>query len=486
MSLGKRVGVVVLGILLTTTLSGGVVVATGHQTVLVPEFVSTSLADAGAYEIVTDAMVAQMGNLSERDPSTAEGESAAMGPTDGAGSLPGMDGLGPSIIAEAVTESYVRTQTEANIDRLYAYLHGNTDELNLSVETTSLKENAVAAVESRIANISTKTLLGSVAGDLDTGDLPAETAEIVDPGVIATMADNRSSYRAAQDAIRTNAREQVVDELVTQTYESSTADQKLALVIPDYDPTEYTEAEKSALVREHEDDIRSEIRQRVETERGEEIDETVDSQLSSLADQTTKPEDPDANVTAATLTFQAAILDGLAGDLTYNEFQTETAEAKSSLAAAVAEQAKQSLDEEIPDRVTVTDQFGSPSDFRRARQVVGILDLAAIVLPLLAVVLIGLLYLVSRSPVTTIRTTGSSFLFAGLPLFLGTTWAKGNLRSLLPTVPEESDVLMSLVMSLLDRILGVAGAYSLVLVMVGIVLIGVSVAHARGVFDDIR
>ncbi|MDX1745395.1 MAG: hypothetical protein R3324_05605, partial [Halobacteriales archaeon] len=423
-------------------------------------------------------------DLSANGQSSEEDGMAAIGGADDAEPIVGVDGMTTSIMQSVVTESYLQRQTEANIDRLYAYLHGNRDELTLYIETVPLKENLAAAVEARIENISTSTILGGVAEQFDSGSVPAETADIIDPTVVATMADNRSSYRAAQEEVRANAREQVITELVTQAYQGSTDDQKLALVIADYDPQAYTDAEKSQLVADREDEIRAAIRSQVEQERGEEIDRAVDEQLSSLAAQTTPPDDPTANVTTATLTFQAAVVDGIAGELTYAQFKTETEVAKSALATVVTTQAVQTFDEEVPDRVSVTDEFGSTDDFRQARNVVGILDLTAILIPVLVLVLLAAVYILTRSTVTTIRTAGVSALGAGLPIFIAVTWTRGNLPSLLPSGPAEMDRLLDLVVAITDRILGLLGAYSLTMTVIGIGLVLLSVALSGGLFKD--
>lgn len=479
-SLAQTIGIVVLAVLLTATLSTANVVAVSHQTVLDPEFVSDALDEGGAYEAITDSFTQQTDTPSPGTDTTDETGTSTS--ATGVGAMSGGD-FRETIVEDVLTEAYIRNQTEANVHRFYAFLHGNADEPRLYVQTRPLKNGTEAAVETEVENTSTSALLDRVAAN--GSSLSDETAVGVDPAVVSTMADNESSYEAAQAEVRADVREQVVDTYTERAYTRLSTDEKLALVIPDYDPNEYSESEKEQLVAEREDEIRAAVRDRVEQRRGDEIDRAVDEQLASLADEASDPSDPDANVTTATRDFRAAVVDGLAGQLTYSEFQTETTQAKAALADAVARQARQTFDEEVPDRVSMTDQYASPSQYQQARQMVGYLDMAAIAVPLLAVVLVGLLYAISQSVVTTIRTTGTSLLFAGLPLFVTAEWAKRNLESLLPPVPEEMDMMTTLLSTFIGRVLGVTAAQSLSFVVVGLLLIGVSIGLSRGVFDDV-
>lgn len=463
MSALRTLGLLVLATLLTGTAAAGTVVVAGQQTVLDPGFVSDSLEEGGAYERVQSAV---RGTVSEQ---SLNADAAAFDvPVD-----------------DMVTKASIERQTEANLDRLYAYLHGDAVELALYIDTAPLKERAVAVAEDYVENQSVSDLLDRVAEGNGSFSLPADTAGVVNASIVASMADDASRYAAAQTAVRDTVRDRVLDAAVEQAWAETSKDEKLGLVVADYDPDEYTEAEKERMVAERETEIRAALRERIERERGDEITATVEDRLAALANGTSAPTDPDANVSAAATALQSAVVHGLAGDHTYEEFLTDARTAKAALATAVGTEVERSFEQEVPARVSLTEDLGSDATttLQQTRTYVGYVDRATTVLPVLGLALVGLLYLVSRSLVTTTRTAGISLAIAGGPLYGLATYARSNLATWLP---QTGDATTRLVTTTANGILATLATDSLTVLATGVVLAAISIALSRGWFAGIQ
>lgn len=467
-----------LGMLLVTSLVTTNVVTATHRTALDPDFMTETLEEEGFYGVVENQTVTLIGEGLENATDTGvEGSSLDTG-------------LDPERVADrAVTEAYVRSQTERNVVRTYAYLHGNRDDLNLTVNLVPLKANVTAAVEASVRNVS----VGEVVGE--TGAL--NRTDAVNASVIERMDDNRSAYQDAKADVRSGVREQVLDRAVQVAWENATNDQKLALVIDDYDPRNYTEAEKQQLVDENEDAIRAELRDSIERERGDEIDRRIDERLQEAAttaqERAAEAETDDGNATArieaAALDLQATVVTGLATDMTYDTYTDQLDDGKAELANATGDLVGARLDEAVPDRQSLSDLGGEADQeletaLEPVRETVGILDTLGWLLPLLSLVLIGLIFAVSRSLYTTSLTTGVGALAAGLPAYVTTVVAREPLADMVSSAGPEAPALSDTVLSVANRVLDVFATQSLVLVVLGLVLVGVAVALHLGYVAD--
>jgi TM2 domain-containing membrane protein YozV len=162
--------------------------------------------------------------------------------------------------------------------------------------------------------------------------------------------------------------------------------------MPNYDPQEYSEAEKEQMVDDREAEIRSAIRERIIEEDEGQIDEEVETALTEYRDEArseleetmrAQTGELDPAVTDAVVNVSLVALDGLITDMSYDEYRSELDAAKDNLADAVATMAENQLDEEVPDQLDITDEMGPDTrhQFETARDTVQLADLLSLALP---------------------------------------------------------------------------------------------------------
>ena len=416
MSLVRKFAVVVLTLLLTSTLVTGNLLAAVHLTVLDPTFVQNTVEEEGGYALAENATVEVAASQVQSVESGGPADIDAIVDTE-------------SLVRDAVDQSYLENQTERNVNRLYAYLHGNSETPNLTVETAPLKDDVETAVEAQIRNASVAGLLEQTDANL-TALSGSSLPVTVDQATVERMTANESGYEAVRQNVRDGVRGEVLDRAVQTAWEETSNDEKLYLVIPDYDPRAYSAAEKERMVADNETEIRSRLRERIERERGDEIDQGVNETLAR-ANETLAPGGTEQEgIAGATVELQAAFVEGLTTDTTYDEFQSKLDAAKAQAAVAVGDRTRTALDEQLPDRISLLPSDGASADasasaqqgprqaLDQAQNAVTWLDRIAIALPILALVLVGLVYLVTRSLQTVAGSLGVSLLVAGLPIYL--------------------------------------------------------------------
>jgi len=472
MSDGRTATVVVLGILLTLTLSLGNVVFAAHSTILDPDYTKEAIEEADGYE----ALANDFGSAMAGESASAENQSE--GDTDSLQSLVG-DDVG---VDEAVTAEYARAEFGANIDRLYAYLHGDADRLNLSLDAGPIAENVSDATEAAVSNASTAELFGAM-GDGSTGDLPIEkrTLERLDEGPDA--------YRSAQEDVRSDLREAVLDDAVERAYQERSNDELLSLVIADYEPDDYSEAEKEQMVAEREGEIKAALRTHIERERAEQVESTVDDQLASLADEAKNDEistgTPTTDEPANRL--KAAVVDALVGDIDHATYQERTESARADLATAVGGAVEEQFVTEYGSTIDLNEAMGIDEQDGRGGAVTAVtwFDRLAIVLPILVVGVIGLVYYVTRSVARTAATTGWSLLGAGIPAFVAATFLTGRLPAMMGAGGDPGAI-TSIMIEALQGTTGHLAAQSLAMGLLGLVIVGAVLALKYDVVDRIQ
>jgi hypothetical protein len=462
MSLLRTAGVVIVAILLTVTLSAGTVLAGAHMTVLNPDFVAESIEEEGGYDVVEEAILSSVLGGAE----TAGGD----GPLGG--SVP-VDG--EEILKASLTDAYLENQTTRNVDSTYAYLHGSTETLNLSITTARLQDNLVDEVEHRIENDSVGDLIKSA-----NTDLPKE----VTPSMVDRLAANQSSYQAVRGEVRQQVRDEVLTAAVDEALSRLSNDELLALVIDNYDPRDYTASEKEQLVQDRNDEIRSALRTQIENKRGDQIDSQVDAQLDLLRQQATVDDPTGTDVEVAAIELKNTITRGLTAEMTYDEFKTELDAAKSNLATATGEQVESRLESEMPARMDLTQElFEGSQPLSPARSMVQWLDRLAFIIPVIALALIGGLYLLRDSVLSVAQDTGISFLSAGIPIFAGITLARSRISELIPQGGDAPAVFQEFFLGLVAQVFDTVSAVSLVVMLAGVVLLGAALAVRYEVID---
>jgi hypothetical protein len=457
MSAARTAGVVIIGILLTATLFTGNIVFAAHQTVLDPGYVTTTIEEEGGYEQIVDQGV----------------ENAI--PTEGEFETGPFSINQSEFMRDIITEEYVASQAEENIRRLYAYLHGNSDELNLTVETAPLAANAGDAAEAQVAERNPGDLAADVfAGGEFDGEIPV-TEEMV-----RSLDDSQSSYQSTQDEFRSQVRERIVDEMVDEAFADASNDELLALVIEDYNPNDYTEAEKEQMVADRESEIRTALRTQITEERSDEVDERVDTAMAEIQGDLGNASvgtETDQEIVSAATDLQTAVATALTTDMTYDEYREDSTTARDDLAAAVGTMVEQRFTDELGESVSLTEEMTeeqrAPID--AAATQVQRMDLLAIVLPILALVFVGLVGFISRSPGRTGGTLGWAMLLSGVPMLLAT----GAITALIEQRVESADaegVGADVVLGLFDGFTGALQTQSIILAVLGLVLVGVTLA----------
>jgi len=462
MSLARKFAVFVLTVLLTSTLVTGNLLVAAHLTVLDPSFVNEAVEEEGGYEIVED--VAVQAATSEVPPEINETVDTE------------------TLVRDSVSQAYLQRQTERNIQRLYAYLHSDTDTLNLSVDTRPLKENASKAVEAQVRNATIAELLEQTGTELP-GPVNQSTVE--------RLTANESSYEGVRSEFRQRVRERVLDEAVAKAYNETSNDEKLYLVIPDYDPREYTEEEKAQMVADNETEIRTALRDRIEEERGDEIDEQVDTTLAQVNETATANTTGSDGVEAAALSIQSTFVEGLTNtNMSYDEFQSDLNASKAQAAQAAGNQTRATLDDQLSNQLDLTEAMGpeATQGLEPVRTGVTWLDRMAIILPVLALLLIGLVYFATRSVQTVASSLGFGLLSAGFPIYLALgflqSFAEQTVNEQIATMEGDTEMLRTaadLLLGLLGQLFGRVGAVSLAFVAAGVLVLGAWLALRAGV-----
>lgn len=158
-------------------------------------------------------------------------------------------------------------------------------------------------------------------------------------------------------------------------------------------------------------------------------------------------------------------------DVTYGAFRSDVEEARTRLGDGVAAAVDDALAEELPERVDLTDEIGPEEEraLEEARSTVATIDLLFLVLPIAALLLIGAVYAVSRSPVVTGFGAGSGLVVAGASGYVSAVTGESQLRRMVAEAGQ-GDVVSDVALALADRALDVLATQSLVLALVGAVL----------------
>ncbi|MFW5956949.1 MAG: hypothetical protein ACOCQ7_00785 [Natronomonas sp.] len=448
-------------VLILTVATGNVVVA-GHNTVLDPDFVLDTMEDEGAYEGFEDGFTGMVvGGAVESD---ADGEPEFM----------------TRVLDRAVTTSYIQSQVDPNVYRTYEYLHGNRDDLELRIETAPLVENIEPAIQKEIRAEPTGTLIVEFGDTEGTTEVPAGT------DTIDRLERGPKEFEAARTEFRKAVREEVLEEMIEEAKTERTSDELLALTDDDYDPDAHTEAEKERMVEEREDEIDAAIREKILDEEDAQLRSTVDETLDELVAERDAPTNP-SDIQDAGAVLEATVVAGLADrEMTYETYESELTTSKTTVGEHLANNVADEIDDEVGEELVVTDELdkSTTQDLEDARTVIGILDIAGVVLPLLALAFVGLLWVISRSIETVTIVTGASLSIVGIPGFVIAMVAESRILAVLPDSTDPADEpMIDLVSGLVTRTLSTFQYQSLVLAVIGVALLGIGLAVRNGYVD---
>lgn len=413
MSVARRLGIAAVVVALTVTLFAGNVVVAGHQTVLDPDYVAETVAEEDGYEALQTELAGQ-GTL----------------PLGETGPLPG---AGTELVGRILTPEYLQSQTEANLDRLYAYLHGNERRLRLVVDTAPLKNRTAVVVAETVENTSGREL-AEFAG-FESREIGGVT---VDRTVLA-MGENESAFRTARSRVRERVRERVAD-----GQQSAEADRRVNETLRQLRPA----------VRERVTAVDTGFDAGVDREAGELVGVYVDGLLSPSAE--------------------------------YDEFRANLTAQKAALGEALGTAVRDRLDRTVPNTLAPTDFLPAEAQrpLIRLRAAVVFLDVLGWLLPLLSVAVAAQLWLLADDPGTPVLWTGVAGLLAGLPgLLVGEAAETAVSDQLRAAAPETGEAVVAVLTALAGGVFGTLSAQSLALVGGGVVLAAVGGLVRTGIVD---
>lgn len=239
--------------------------------------------------------------------------------------------------------------------------------------------------------------------------------------------------------------------------------------------TDQVSAERVAALNGSEQSYREaqvELSDRERSEVQAEIEQSVDQQLGDGSEE----------LSTAVLTLPGTVLDGLTGQLSYEEYTEQLAADERAVKAAIADLALA----EVPDEQSLVNGTESAeSELQPVRSGAGIVVLFSWLAPLLAVVLVGGLYAVTRSLDSTALGTGIALVVGGL---LGTVagYVAGPAVVGNAEPNGETDPIVDGLTAVVDGTLATIGRQSVVLLVVGAVVVAVVLADRRGLFDGLR
>ncbi len=240
--------------------------------------------------------------------------------------------------------------------------------------------------------------------------------------------------------------------------------------------TDRVGAERIAALNESEQSYQEAQTDLSDQERAEveqEINQSIDQQLSNDSEE----------LAAALLEHQRTVLDGLTGELSYEEYVTQLAADERALKVAIADAALA----EVPNEESLVDGTESAeSTIEPIRSGARIIVLFSWLLPILGVVLVAGLSLLTRSPDRTATATSIALAVAGLlgamagyiigPTVTGSTEPSG----------AEGDPIVAGLTAVVDGTFATIGRQSVLLLVTGVVVFAVVAADRRGVFDGLR
>ena len=465
----------VVVILITTSLVAGNAAVAVDRTAANEKFVTSTLAEENAYtEVQSVASEEATAQVNESD-------------------IPVSIDTG-AVINDTLERPYLRNQTEANIERTFDFLEGDSDRLNVSIDLAPLKSNVADVVEDRIANQSVGELIDIVSEDRD---LSTEIdGERIDLRIVANLSEGPESYNETRESFRADIRDAVIERLASESYNESIDSQEydllLELVIEDYDPTNYTEAEKATIADEREGEIKTELEDEIRAERGDEISNQVNQQLREINDQVNNAvaeevesslsDSEYSEVSGPATDLLVVGVDGLTSNKSYAEFDAELSTAKANLASNISIIVRNRLDERVDDRFDLLNNDRVDAEQRErivstaenARDGYGTLQLLTLLLPIVAIGLVGLLYVITRSVSTTAVLSGIPALLVGGGTYAAASVAPREIESSAQSELQGSNVpdgAIDLLLGITEQVLAVVANQSLLLAIAGAVLI---------------
>lgn len=184
MSMAKTAAIILIGMLLFSSVAVANTAIAADRTAFDSDYVVETMDDEGTFEAVGDTMRAEMVdeiNASMENQSIPQGIS--LGELDAA-----------TLANDTITDEFVKEEMTVNIDRLYAYLHGDTDELRMVVNLSDLKTALATEVSNELS--------------IDTAAIAAQTSERITEDDVRGLSESEQSYQDAQLDLSEQERQQ--------------------------------------------------------------------------------------------------------------------------------------------------------------------------------------------------------------------------------------------------------------------------------------
>jgi hypothetical protein len=288
--------------------------------------------------------------------------------------------------------------------------------------------------------------------------------------------------------VRESVYDDVLASAVDGAFEERSKDDLLALVIDDYDSSEYTEAEKEKMVADREPEIRAALASTIERERSDELEEAVDDQLAAAAEDATEEQvdtgDPAVDEPASEL--RTVTVRALAGDIGYDTYRDRSASARADLGEAIGSTVESEFLAETGGTIDLNEEMGIPEEGLET-QVTAVtwLDRLAIILPLLGLVFLGSVWSLTRSVGRTVGSLGWSLAWAGLPTFVALAVLFSDPAGTLGIGPDPGPP-GQIMLGLVEGAVGRLSAQSLAVGLLGLGLVGVAFGMRYGLHERLR
>lgn len=427
---GSQVAVGVAALVIVVATLGGTAAITADRTVLDESHVTETAQDEGLF-----------GELSADIAEDADRELDDETPT---GITVDSDWL-----EDGLDEQQLADEFERNLGALFAFLRGDTDSLELSVDMEPIADDL--DVTSEHVTVDTAALADEIEVDSDDYDVE------VDGEMLTRQRSSQSEYDAVRQQLRDDVREQI-------TAESPLFD----------DPDDVPEEVVDEAMDEFSEELRSEAESNARAGLGDDADETT---------------------VDAAVQHQFVVIDGLT-DRTYDDQATyaeELSAAETELEAALADEITREFQAALTeegDQLTFGEELEEDLDddeLSTIETALNGINIATWALPLFVVVLVaGILYL-TGSLQSTAMVTGIALGIAGLvgtiAGFVGGSIATAEVETLLADTEEIPAAGADTAVALVDSVFSTLVVYALPVAVLGIVLVGVAYADRAGYVD---
>jgi xanthosine utilization system XapX-like protein len=384
--------------------------------------------------------------------------------------------------AESITESYIEAEFGDAVTGLYAFVHGETETLVMEIDLAQVRERLQGAFETDQVAVDTPVFVAELA--------PADTPLPTDTETVAALSESQESYEAVRQQLRVD--------VAFRGVRREDPDRLLDAVIDNYDPEEYTAEEKQQEIDAHEDAIRSYLESELQTD--EQLAARVGQRLEEIGEQTrtdiereVRSIDQPSSVTNAGANLGTTVVDGLISDMTYTEYTTQLENSEETLQTAVAAAIDSEIESSVPENLDLAEGLGGEDgdDLDAVVLVFSLGGLAVWVLPLATIVLVGVVYWLTRDPHRTAAATGKTFATVGAFGVLVGYVVNPLLRSFLegqaaPEGDTEPSGLAQGGLAVVDGTLSQIGLIAALVLVFGLVLFGLVAADRCRKLDGVR